>query len=721
MSIQGGVTALVQLDPLRIGFRDAVGRPFAVDDPELGMGVVGEALPWPVGDALGRPVQLFKRPDPDERYFGCGERTGGLEKTGSYQIFWNIDPPSGHNAAMNNLYSSFPFLLTLDGERAWGLFFDSAHRIEFDLGREVADRCRFGAAGGDLVYYVFAGPTPRAVLERYTELTGRTPLPPLWALGYHHSSWNYETAEQIADIAREFRERDIPCDVLYLDIDYMDGYRVFTWDRARFPDPAQFIAERAAEGFRVVPIVDPGVKVDEVYPVYTEGRDRGYFCQTALGAEYHNVVWPGLCAFPDFTDPDVRVWWGDWHQGLLESGVAGIWCDMNEPTVAIPLRSTFPGDVVHPGGGEARYHAEVHNLYGMLMARATREALERLRPEQRPFVISRAGYAGMQRFALQWTGDNSSWWEHLAMALPQLQNMGLSGMAWVGVDVGGFEGDVTAELLTRWMEFGIFQPFFRNHSMKGTAPQEPWAFGEPYEASMRAMLRLRQRLLPYLYTLFEECHRTGAPVLRPLLFEYPSDPETFVAEDRFLVGDRLLVAPITRPGAEYRHVYLPEGSWFHYFRGERTDGPAHILAHAPLGEPAIFVRGDAPVPLWPAMNHVGERPADPLTLLVFPGGGEGILSLYEDAGEGYDYRNGGYARTQITCRSDDHGIVLRIEAREGRFTPERTAVELAVRGLTARPEAVLVDGRPVETRYDAGTLTVRLPERAEARTVEIRR
>ena len=717
----GAAAVVIDLDPLRIGFRDAAGRPFLEDDPDLGMGAAGPPPLGGVPAALGRPVYMYKRRVPGERYFGCGERTGGLEKTSSHQVFWNVDPPVGHNAAMNALYTSIPFLLALREGRAWGLFFDNPCRSEFDLARRDSSRLCFSAIGGDLVYYVFSGPSLRDVLDRYTDLTGRTPMPPLWALGYHQSSWNYETAEDVEAVARAFRERDIPCDAIYLDIDYMDGFRVFTWSPERFPDPDGLIARLGEQGFRVVTIVDPGVRVDESYSVYTSGRDAGYFCRTPTGEEYRNVVWPGVCAFPDFSDPDVRAWWGDQHAALLDRGVAGIWCDMNEPTVFIPSRGTLPDDTVHPGGGHARLHAQVHNLYGNYMAQATREGLERLRPDRRPFVISRAGYAGLQRFALQWTGDNSAWWEHLWMSMPQLQNMGLSGMAWAGVDIGGFSGDATGELLARWVEFGIFQPYCRNHSEKGTTRQEPWAFGEPYESIIRNMLKLRQRLLPYLYTLFEECHRTGAPILRPLLFEYPEDDATYSADDEFLVGDRLLVAPITRHGQSYRHVYLPAGTWFHLWRGERYEGPADVLIHAPLGEPAVFVRGDAPVPLWPAMNYVGERPADPLTLLIYPAGGRGALELYEDAGDGYAYLQGEYARTRVTCRSDDAGIIVEIGAREGSFVPERTRVVVELRGLEKAPSQVLVGGNPAEATFDDGTVTVSLDASAEARTVEVRR
>jgi alpha-glucosidase len=638
-----------------------------------------------IGDVAEFDGFVKLRP-PGERYFGCGERTAGLEKTGTRQVFWNIDPPQGHTASFNNLYTSIPFVLCLHEGRAHGVFYDHPGRVELDLAKTDPSRVVVSAAD-DLEVSVILGPTPAEVLERYTALTGRMPMPPLWALGNQQSRWSYMDADEVRSVAAGFRSRGIPCDVLYLDIDHMDGYRVFSWDSERFPDPAGLIAALRADGFRVVTITDPGVKVDESYDVYVSGREQGFFCLTRDGDEYVNVVWPGLCAFPDFTDPAVREWWGSLHRGLVDAGVAGVWCDMNEPGLFVPWHSTLPDDVVHPGGGRARLHSEVHNAYGSLMAEAARSGLARLRPDARPFVISRAGYAGLQRHALQWTGDNSSWWEHLWMSMPQLQNLGLSGIAWAGVDVGGFFDDCDGELLARWTEFGVFQPFCRNHSAKDTARQEPWAFGEPCESVCRSMLELRMQLLPYLYTAFEECHRTGAPILRPLLFAHPDDPVTYTADDEFMVGDALLVAPITRPGIEHRHVYLPAGSWAHWWSGQVFEGPLHTLAHAPLGQPAIYARVNSPIPLYPILQHTNEVP-DSLTWRVFVGPGSGSGSLYEDAGDGY----GPWCRRTAHVESGERFI---LSAREGSFVPSRRCFVEVVgeRRLEVEegPEAVVIE------------------------------
>ena len=715
-------TARVSLDPLRVRFTDGSGREFAGDDDALGMGPVVTLGADVFSQPLGSPVRLYKKRATGERFFGCGERTSGLEKTGSRQVFWNVDPPAGHTASFNNLYSSIPFVLSMTGGKAHGLFFDNTHRVEIDLALEDEGRAYFGAEGGDVVYYVFCGPTPAGVLDRYTELTGRIPMPPLWSLGNQQCRYSYMDEAEVRDVARNFRERGIPCDVIYLDIHYMDGYRVFTWNKERFPDPEGLISDLHKQGFHVVTIVDPGVKIDEDYPVYVEGRDRDLYCKTKEGEEYHNVVWPGMCAFPDFTSPEARAWWGENHRVLTDVGVDGIWCDMNEPSLFVPRQSTMPDDVVHPGGsgGEPKWHAQIHNTYGSLVARAAREGLLNLRPDERPFVITRAGYAGLQRHAMQWTGDNSSWWEHLWMSMPQLQNLGLSGVAWAGVDIGGFFGDGNGELLARWTEMGVFQPFCRNHTAIGTRRQEPWAFGEPYESVCRKMLKLRQRLLPYLYTLFEECCRTGAPILRPLLFAYPEDETAYTADDEFLLGEALLVAPISRPGVEHRHVYLPEGAWLHLWTGERLDGPAHVLAHAPLGEPAVYIKANTPLPMGPDAAHTGAQTTDPPTVVVYPAAGAapGSASIYEDAGDGFGHENGEFARRRISCGASEDRVTVRFGAREGSFVPRRETVLLELRGIEPA-RSVSVNGEEADFSPTETGLVVSVPETGAETTVEV--
>ncbi len=383
----------------------------------------------------------------------------------------------------------------------------------------------------------------------------------------------------------------------------------------------------------------------------------------------------------------------------------------------------MPDDVVHPGGtgGEPKWHAQIHNTYGSLVARAAREGLLKLRPDERPFVITRAGYAGLQRHAMQWTGDNSSWWEHFWMSMPQLQNLGLSGVAWAGVDIGGFGDDTNGELLARWTEIGVFQPFCRNHTTIGTRRQEPWAFGEPYESVCREMIKLRQRLLPYLYTLFEECHRTGAPILRPLLFEYPEDETTYTADDEFLLGDALLVAPITRPGIEHRHVYLPGGTWFHLWTGERLDGPAHVLAHAPLGQPAVYVKANTPIPMGPDVAHTGERPTDPLTVVVYPAAGAvpGNPSSTRTPATASATRAASTPAARSPARRRGPYNRHASASAEGSFVPGRGDDPGAARGKARRAASGSGTTRPGRVPTRRAASRCRLPEEAAGTTVEV--
>jgi len=493
------------------------GRTVLADGPEGG----------PAWDAATGAAIWVKQMPPDEHYYGFGERTGLLDKRGRRSTCWTTDEYEHQGPSTDALYLAIPFFLALNAIGcSYGLFLNTTYRSVFDMTDTERGRFQFEVAGGELDYYVIYGPEPARVLERYTQLTGRMPLPPRWALGYHQSRWSYETADCVRDIAAQFRQRSIPADAINLDIDYMDGYRIFTWDGTRFPDPAWLTGELGRQGFKVTAIVDAGVKIepDGSYPVYAEGKQNGYFIKQSRDAtaqEFACYVWPGRCAFPDFLRPDVREWWGQWYAGLLDAGVAGILNDMNEPAMHDKpfdhpeSQSTEPPPETPQGpADEPTTHAEARNVYAYLEDQATYQALRRLRPNQRPFLLSRAGYAGVQRYAAVWAGDNASFWEHLEMSLPQLLNMGLSGIAFCGADIGGFFENGSPELYARWMQLGSLYPFARSNSAKGASHNAPWAWGEQAEAICRRALELRYRLLPYLYTLFEEAARTGAPVLK---------------------------------------------------------------------------------------------------------------------------------------------------------------------------------------------------------------
>ncbi|MEK8024048.1 MAG: glycoside hydrolase family 31 protein [Candidatus Hydrogenedentota bacterium] len=562
-------------------------------------------------------------------YFGLGERTGFLDKKGKTWTNWNTDPASRHSENMDPLYQSHPFVMALDNGKSFGLYLDETWRTVFDLGSTHADRSSFHTDGPTFDLYLIPGPDPLDVLRRYAALVGRPPMPPLWALGYHQCRWSYPTDTTIRAIAREYRRRGIPLDALWLDIDYMDAYKVFTFSPTRFPDPEKLLRELKEDGIRTVAIVDPGVKKEAGYEVYENGHVLDMFVRNSRDEELEGEVWPGKTAFPDFTKEKVRGWWGGLHRLYLDVGLDGIWNDMNEPAVFQSPGHTLPTNSRH---GE-RYHAEVHNIYGYLMSRSTFEALSAFRLERRPFVLTRAGFAGIQKYAWVWTGDNASAWEHLEMSIPMILNLGISAVPFSGADVGGFGEHCDGELLARWTWLGAFYPFMRNHAGKGSRRQEPWEFGSRHEDVVRDAIRFRYRLLPFFYTLAEEATRTGWPLLRPLFLHYPDDPKTYTMHDQFLLGRDLLVAPVTRPGQVERMVYLPLGTWFDFWTGHRYDGGCSIIAAAPLERIPLFVRGGACIPMTASADHTSTARWDPLEWVVAPQETfEG--SVFEDEGDG---------------------------------------------------------------------------------------
>ncbi|MFR8427820.1 MAG: TIM-barrel domain-containing protein [Roseburia inulinivorans] len=499
------------------------------------------------------------------------------------------------------------------------------------------------------------------IVGGYTYLTGRTPLPQLWTLGYHQSRWGYDSADCIKKVAGKYRELDIPCDTMHFDIDYMDGYRVFTWNEKDYGDPAETIQELADEGFKAVCIIDPGVKLDPGYEKYDEGIAGDYFAKTPEGEVYVNAVWLGDSVYPDFGQPKVRKWWAENQKFLTDIGVAGVWNDMNEPA---SFHGELPSDVVFTDEDQKSTHAAMHNVYGHLMSKATYEGLKE-QTGKRPFVITRACYAGSQKYTTVWTGDNQSLWSHLQMAVPQLCNLGLSGLAFAGTDVGGFGADCTAELLCRWVQVGAFSPLFRNHSSNGSIYQEPWQFGEKTVNIYRKFVELRYRLLPYLYDLFAECEKTGLPIMRPLVLHYEKDENTWNLNDEFLVGEHLLVAPVLEQGQTKKMVYLPEGIWYDFNTGKRYEGKQYYLVDAPLDTCPMFAKAGSMIPTYEVMQYVGEKPYDTLNMLVFPG--EGTYVHYQDNGSDFAYQDGAYNEYAFT--QQENGEVTMKMMKEGYERP----------------------------------------------------
>ena len=461
-------------------------------------------------------------------------------------------------------------------------------------------------------------------------------MPQLWTLGYHQCRWGYENADDIREVAKAMRRCRIPCESVQYDIDYMDGFRVFTWDEKEYGAPGNLIAELKKDGFKAVCIIDPGVKVDKGYYMYDQGVENDYFAHDKNDDIYVNAVWPGDAMYPDFGRSEVRNWWADSHKFLTDMGIQGIWNDMNEPA---SFNGPLPLDVKFSVNDRPSNHAEAHNVYGHFMSKATYEGMKKL-TGKRPLVITRACFAGTQKYSAVWTGDNNSVWSHLQMLIPQLCNLGMSGFTIAGTDIGGFGGDTNPELLIRWIEAATFCTFFRNHCAKGQKNQEPWQFGETVVEIYRKYVMLHYRFLPYIYDLLFESQITGLPVMRPLVLHYEDDENVFNLNNEFLVGENMLVAPILEQGATKRMVYLPVGTWVDYETGKRIPGGQHIIVDAPIDVLPIYVKEGSIIPMYDEVQYVGEKPYDTLKLLVV--GEDANGTHYRDNGEDFAYLEGAY-------------------------------------------------------------------------------
>lgn len=563
-------------------------------------------------------------------FYGLGDHTGPLDRLGYEKINWNTDYPQAHEDDVKSLYKSFPFCLISSKNGYFGIYLDNTFKSVFNFG--VDERTfYFGATAGTDDHYFIYGPSPKDVVSRFTSFAGRLPLPPRWSLGNQQSRWSYPSKKSVEDVVAGYEKADIPLSAVNIDIDYMVGYRVFTVDETRFPDLSDFSSSLKKKGIRLIAILDPGLKVDPDYDVYASFVDN-HLVAKENGKTYVNAVWPGDSVYPSFNDPKAREKWGEYCARVLSKGVSGLWCDMNEPA---SFKGPLPLDVDFAGES----HAEIHNLYGYYMAMATYEGMRKFSSE-RPFVITRACFAGVEKYSVIWTGDNQSNWSSLQMSLPQMLNLGVSGMPFLGTDIGGFGGDCPAELMCRWIEFGAFSPFMRNHSCAAARFQEPYRYDDKTKAIYRKWVYFRYRLVPYLYDLFYEHSQNGLPALRPLYLEYPDDPSVSNLNDEFMLGESLLVAPVLSSGTLVRSVYLPKGVFYPFFGGEGKKGESYYAEKCPLDECLIYAKAGAIIPLYPSMTKNLDLEPEELVLKAFPG--EGKYLHYQDNGTDFAYEKGEY-------------------------------------------------------------------------------
>ncbi|OYU83426.1 MAG: glycosyl hydrolase [Flavobacterium sp. BFFFF2] len=659
----------------------------------------------------GNIVKMSKDSKDGECFYGMGDKATHMNLKGKRVENWATDQYAFHKD-QEPLYKVIPFYIGLHHQKAYGLFFDNTFRTFFDFCHERRNVTSFWAEGGEMNYYFIYGPKMSDVVTTYTHLTGKPELPPLWTLGYHQCKWSYYPESKVRDIAAKFRELQIPCDALYLDIDYMEGFRCFTWSEEYFPEPKQMVADLNKLGFKTVVIIDPGIKIDKDYSVYQEALEKEYFCRRADGPYMKGKVWPGECNFPDYTNPEVREWWAGLFKELIsEIGVKGVWNDMNEPAVMEVPGKTFPMDVRHDYDGNPCSHRKAHNIYGTQMARATYEGVKRFSYPKRPFIITRSAYSGAQRYTSTWTGDNVASWEHLWLANIQMQRLSLSGLGFAGSDIGGFAEQPSGELYARWIQLGVFHPFCRTHSSGDHGDQEPWSFGEEVVNITRKFVELRYQLLPYLYTMFWQYVNDGVPLLKPLVYFDQEDIHTHYRTDEFIFGNQILVCPILEPNAIGRRMYLPTGNWYNYWTNEFTAGKRELWVATTYDEIPVFVKEGAIIPKYPVQQYVGEKVFEELTLEVYYKLGKEKSSVYEDAQDGYDYNKGRYCYRTLNFTGKEKELII-TQHLEGTFETSYNRLKINFKGLPFKIKKIELDNEKISLdQVDFnGTDTLYLPK-----------
>ena len=643
----------------------------------------------------GNIVKMSKSSKDGECFYGLGDKATQMNLKGKRLENFATDQYA-YQKEQDPLYKVVPFYIGLHNKQSYGIFFDNTFRTFFDFCQERRNVTSFWAEGGEMNYYFIYGPQMQDVVTTYTDLTGKPELPPLWVLGYHQCKWSYYPESKVKEITSKFRELKIPCDAIYLDIDYMEGFRCFTWSKEYFPDPKRMVAELAEDGFKTVVIIDPGIKIDKDYWVYKEALEKDYFCKRADGPYMKGKVWPGECNFPDYTNPVVREWWAGLFKELISDiGVKGVWNDMNEPAVMEVPNKTFPMDVRHVYDGNPCSHRKAHNIYGTQMARATYHGVKRFAYPKRPFVITRSAYSGAQRYTSSWTGDNVATWEHLWIANIQVQRMCISGMGFTGSDIGGFAEQPTGELYARWIQLGVFHPFCRTHSSGDHGNQEPWAFDEEVINITRKFVSLRYQLLPYLYTMFWQYIEEGIPMLKPLVYYDQDDTQTHYRNDEFIFGNQILVCPILEPNAVGRRMYIPRGEWYNYWTNEFSIGGREVWVDTKFDEIPVFVKAGAIIPKYPVQQYVGELEFDELTLDLYFKIGKEKSVVYEDAQDGYDYKKGRYSFLSFRTIGKEKELIIQLH-KEGKYDTPYTKYKINLIGLPFKVTEIEIDNEKVE-------------------------
>lgn len=656
----------INKSPLRLRFYNAEGKLLNEDEPGLG-------TQW-----NGEEGSVYKTLQEGEKFIGLGEKTGHLDRRGDGFTNWNTDF-FGYDSRNDPLYASFPFYMGLHHGVIYGIYLDNSSKTHFNFGASTDRFSSFTVEEGTVDYFLISSSHIPGILREYTALTGRMTLPPLWSLGYQQCRYSYFPDKEVLNVARTFREKNIPADVIYLDIHYMDAYKVFTWHPERFSNPKGMVKSLKDMGFKTTVIIDPGIKVEKNYAAYEEGLQKDLFLKYTDGKPYTGQVWPGWCHFPDFTKAQARNWWGQQFKGLVDDGVEGFWNDMNEPAT---WGQRFPENVVFDFDGQKGTTRSGRNIYGFQMTRGTYEGTRQLLGK-RPFLLTRAAFSGSQRYTSIWTGDNLATDDIMLTGVRMVNSLGLAGMPFAGYDIGGFTASGTPELFGRWITIGAFAPFCRSHTGYNNRDAEPWAHGERVEDISRRYLGLRYKLLPYMYSLFYEASQTGMPISRSLPLATPQDEKTFyrIYQNQFLLGQSWMVCPV-ESNKEITKAYLPQGRWYNLHSGEQLEGKQEIMVESPLEKLPIFLKGPGIIPMQNVVNHTGEKASDTLDVHVFFGNENLEYVYYEDDGQSFDHEKGTFLKRNIRYQNQQRK--LDIEEVEGPYRSKFTHIRLILHGFESQ-------------------------------------
>lgn len=652
--------------PLRFTFLTKDGKVINSDDQAFGTS-------W-----LGDEVTTYKSLQQGERFIGLGEQSGNLDRAGSVSYNYNVDNPTYDNTS-DHLYSTIPFYIGIHHDLAYGIFMDNPSKSLFNFGAGNNRFSSFMASCGEMNYYFIYHSTVKKIISSYTWLTGRTPIPPMWSLGYQQCRWSYFPQADLLSTAAKFRERHIPIDMIYLDIHYMDEYKVFTWDSKKFPDPKGMANKLKDMDIHLAVIIDPGVKISENYPMYKQGLDSSLYIKYPDGTNYSGQVWPGWCNFPDFTMPKTRAWWGCWMKTYTDVGVTGFWNDMNEISVwgkEVPSLLNMNWD------GHKTTYRYGKNVYGFQMARSTYEGAKKHMNGERPFVLSRSGYSGFQRYTSIWTGDNQATEDHMLLGVRLINSLGLSGVSFAGVDIGGFSGNPTQELYTRWMQIGAFLPLYRAHTSFTTLRAEPWDYGEVFEDVARRYIGFRYQLLPYIYSNYYESSQNGMPLVRSLAIEYPNNFNIYNTDyqQEYLFGPSVLVAPCKSSEA-FSKVYLPEGQWYDLFNDKTYAGNETVVAEAGLYKLPLYIKAGSIIPMQKLVESTADKSSDTLFIHLYAGNEKNQYLYYEDDTRTYDYQKGTYYKRLIEYDPQSSSIIF--HKKEGHFDTRFRTITIVMHGFSS--------------------------------------